>query len=70
VAVVVTVAAAVVLPLWHLPAAVVAEELPHQRSPMGVAVTAVAAELPLWRLLTTVATVLPLMVAEEMEAAL
>jgi hypothetical protein len=56
---------AVVLPLCHLPEAAEAEELPHQRSPIGVAVTAVAAVLPLWRLLTTVATVLPLMVAEE-----
>jgi hypothetical protein len=63
VAEVVTVAeVAVVVPLWHLPVAVEAEELPRQRSPMGVAVTA-AAVPPLWRLLTTVATVLPLMAA-------
>jgi hypothetical protein len=66
-----------VLPLWHLPAVGVAEELPHRRSPMGVAVAtvavtaavaavmAVAAVLPLWRLRTAVATVLPLMVAAE-----
>jgi hypothetical protein len=68
---------AAVLPLWHLPAVGVAEELPHRRSPMGVAVAtvAVAAEvaavmaeeavLPLWRLRTAVATVLPSMVAAE-----
>ena len=54
----------------HLPAVGVAEELPHRRSPLGVAVAmvavmALAAVLPHWRLRTAVATVLPLMVAAE-----